>query len=79
MHEGTMKTKTNILKEQPKLVGAADRILERYLTVRDAAEFLRVSEASIRLALTKKRLPHYKFGARTLIKLSDAEAQIRQA
>lgn len=52
---------------------------EVYITVKETAEFLRLSEISIRRLLTKKKLRRFKCGARTLIRLKDAEALIREA
>jgi excisionase family DNA binding protein len=71
------KTKPTALRTEPKLVGATARILPTYLTVRETANTFRVSEASVRLALTQGKLRRYKWGSRTLIKLADAEAQLR--
>jgi predicted transcriptional regulator len=67
------------LLEKPDLATAADRILEKYLTVRECAEFLRISEATVRYYLTKKMLRRFKVGARTVIRLRDAEALVREA
>jgi len=67
---------TTILRKEPELATAADRILERYLTVQEAAQFLRISEATVRFHLTTKKLKRFKYGSRTLIRLRDAEALI---
>jgi len=50
-----------------------------YITVRETAELTRLSEISIRRYLTQKKLTRYKCGGRTLVRLADAEALIREA
>jgi excisionase family DNA binding protein len=67
------------LRKEPELASADKKLLERYLTVPEAAQFLRISEATVRLHLTKKTLKRYKYGTRTLIRLRDAESLIREA
>lgn len=44
-----------------------------YLTVAEAAEIARVSEATIRHWLYIRSLPHYKPGRRVLIRASDLQ------
>jgi excisionase family DNA binding protein len=48
-----------------------------YITVREAAELLRLSEISIRRYLTKKILARYKAGGRTLLRRDDVVAMIK--
>lgn len=43
----------------------------RLLSVRKAAEFLSVSDVTIRRFLTHKKLRRFKAGGRTLVRLSD--------
>jgi hypothetical protein len=72
-----MKRATAVVMPAPAdLNGAAERILEKYLTVAQAADFLCVSEACIRRYLTDKRLRRFKCGARTLVRARDCEALI---
>jgi hypothetical protein len=52
---------------------------DRLVHVKEAAQLLRISEVSIRRYLTKKILTRYKVGARTVMKLSDVLALVRQA
>jgi excisionase family DNA binding protein len=42
-----------------------------YLTVREAADLLRLSEISVRRFLTQQRLRRFKAGSRTLLLRSD--------
>jgi Helix-turn-helix domain len=48
-----------------------------YITVREAAEILRMSEISIRRYLTKKILVRYKAGGRTLLRHDEVVAMIK--
>lgn len=50
-----------------------------FITVREAAAILKLSEISIRRLLTQKKLKRFKVGARTLIRLSEALSLIREA
>jgi hypothetical protein len=50
-----------------------------YLSVREAADFARISEISVRRLLTKKRLRRFKCGARTLVLLRDLQGLIHEA
>ncbi len=70
---------TKILKKAPKMANAVDAPLERYLTVREAAQHVRSSEASIRFHLTKKKLTRYRYEGRTLIKASELSSLIHEA
>jgi excisionase family DNA binding protein len=38
-----------------------------------------VSEETIRKMLTRKRLRRYKFGGRTLVKVAELRAQVKEA
>jgi excisionase family DNA binding protein len=51
----------------------------RFLTVKEAAELLRVSQVSIRRYLGQGRLRRFKVGARTLLQHDDVLALVRQA
>jgi hypothetical protein len=73
------KAKPIKLNEPPKLVNVPVPTLEPFLTVRETAALWRKSEASVRLALTLGKVKRYKVGQRTLIRLSDAQAMIREA
>jgi excisionase family DNA binding protein len=50
-----------------------------FITCKEAASLLKLSEISIRRFLTQKKLKRYKVGSRTLVRLSDALALIREA
>ena len=52
---------------------------ETYLSVREAAQTLHLSEISIRRFLTKKKLKRFKAGARTLLLRSEVLGLIREA
>lgn len=52
---------------------------QKFLTVRETAAFLKLSEISIRRFLTQRKLKRFKVGSRTLIRLQDAESLIREA
>jgi excisionase family DNA binding protein len=43
-----------------------------FRTCKEIAELMRISEISVRRMLTKKQLTRYKFGSRTLVRLSEA-------
>ena len=49
-----------------------------YMTVKQAAIFLCVSEATIRHFLTIRKLRRFKVGSRTLILRADAQALVRE-
>jgi excisionase family DNA binding protein len=48
-----------------------------FITCKETASLLKLSEISIRRLLTKKKLKRYKVGARTLILKSEALGLIR--
>ena len=50
-----------------------------FITVKEAAAILKLSEISIPRFLTQKKLRRFKVGARTLIRLSEAMSLIREA
>ncbi|MGH9727512.1 MAG: helix-turn-helix domain-containing protein [Candidatus Acidiferrales bacterium] len=50
-----------------------------FLTCKEVAALLRMSEISIRRFLTRGTLKRYKCGARTLIRRSEAMGLIREA
>ncbi len=49
------------------------RMIEGYLTTREVAEKLKVSEGRVRQLIAEKRLPTTKIGNSNLIKESDLE------
>lgn len=51
----------------------------QYITVKEAAQIVRLSEISIRRYLTKKILVRYKIGGRTLLRRDDVVAMIKSA
>jgi excisionase family DNA binding protein len=51
---------------------------EVYLTVREAAQLLRLSEISVRRFLTLKKLKRFKAGARTLLLESEVRGLIKE-
>jgi excisionase family DNA binding protein len=50
-----------------------------YLSIREAAQILKISEISIRRYLTQKKLRRLKVGSRTLIRSSEVLGLIREA
>jgi excisionase family DNA binding protein len=52
---------------------------ETYLTVRETASFLKISTVTVWRMLGDGKLKKFKVGARTLIRLRDAEALVREA
>ena len=56
---------------------AAGNSTALYITVAEAADFLRLSEISIRRYLTKKILKRYKVGARTLLRRDEVLGLIK--
>jgi excisionase family DNA binding protein len=50
-----------------------------YMSVAGAAALMTVSEETIRKMLTRKRLRRYKFGGRTLVKVAELRAQVKEA
>jgi excisionase family DNA binding protein len=59
--------------------GAAPTSEGDFLTCKETAELLRLSEISVRRMLTQMKLKRYKVGARTLIRKSEALALIHEA
>ena len=51
----------------------------QYVTVREAARLLKLSEISIRRFLTQKKLRRFKIGSRTLILHAELIGLIREA
>jgi excisionase family DNA binding protein len=51
----------------------------QFITCKEAALLLKLSEITIRRFLTQKKLKRYKVGTRTLILQADALALIREA
>lgn len=66
-------TKTTVPTSSPTPQGGD------YITCKEAAALLRLTEISIRRLLTQKKLKRYKVGARTLILRSQALGLIREA
>ncbi|HEV2617945.1 MAG TPA: helix-turn-helix domain-containing protein [Candidatus Acidoferrales bacterium] len=54
-------------------------IIQKYITCRQGAEILKISEISVRRYLTQKKLRRFKVGSRTLILLSEVQSLIREA
>jgi excisionase family DNA binding protein len=52
---------------------------ESYLTIKEAATFLRVSPVTVARLLRDRKLKRFKVGGRTLIRQRDAEALVREA
>jgi excisionase family DNA binding protein len=50
-----------------------------FITVREAAGLLKMSEISIRRFLTQKKLKRFKVGARTLLRSSEVLGLIRES
>jgi excisionase family DNA binding protein len=50
-----------------------------FITCKQAANLLKLSEISVRRLLTKKKLRRYKVGARTLIRASEVAGLVREA
>jgi len=50
-----------------------------FVTCKEAASMVKLSEVSIRRFLTKGKLRRYKVGSRTLIRLSEVLGLIREA
>ena len=61
---------------EAKLDVLADHTPPKYLTVKQAAEHVGTSEGNIRTQLTRRQIPFFKFGNRTLIKLGDLEGMM---
>jgi excisionase family DNA binding protein len=56
---------------------AIQRDRERYVDVREAAQILHLSEASVRRLLTQRKLRRFKCGARTLLAREQVLSLIR--
>jgi hypothetical protein len=52
---------------------------DEFTTVRGAAEITHTSEPTIRRKLTRRELKRYKFSGRTLIRVSELLALVREA
>jgi excisionase family DNA binding protein len=50
-----------------------------FTSVAGAAALMTVSEETIRKMLTRRRLRRYKFGGRTLVKVAELRAQVKEA
>jgi excisionase family DNA binding protein len=61
-----------------RAVGPSATIQQNFITVKEAAGILKLSEISVRRFLTKRKLKRFKAGARTLIRLSEVLALIRE-
>jgi hypothetical protein len=72
--EATM-TET-ISRENPRKDAAP--FAQEFLTVREGAALLRLSEVSIRRYLTLKKLRRFKVGSRTLLMRSDVLGLVRE-
>jgi excisionase family DNA binding protein len=57
---------------------SAEPFAEEFLTVREGAALLRISEGSIRRYLTLKKLRWFKVGSRTLLIRSDVLGLVRE-
>jgi excisionase family DNA binding protein len=62
--------------ENPRVDAAP--FAEEFLTVREGAALLRLSEVSIRRYLTQKKLRRFKVGGRTLLMRSDVLGLVRR-
>jgi len=62
-----------------KTAQAVERGTTRYLSIREAAEILRVSKPTINRYLSLKKLKRLKVGRRTLIEYNDLMNLIREA
>ena len=58
---------------EAKVDALGDRTPPKYLTVKQAAEYLSMNEGNIRTQLSRRQMTCFKMGNRTLIKLSDLE------
>jgi Helix-turn-helix domain len=59
-------------------LAATQEAAERLVSIPWAAEFLSVSEVTVRRHLTQKRLRRFKAGGRTLVKVADLMALVRE-
>jgi len=53
-------------------------IFRQFVTCKQTADILKISEISVRRLLTQKKLRRFKCGARTLLRLSDVLALVRE-
>ncbi len=72
----TSKTHTPTAAQRKDAASAKE--LVRFLTVREVCQLTRLSEASVRRRLGDGRLKKFKAGARTLVRIDDALALIRE-
>jgi excisionase family DNA binding protein len=64
----------------PKAVASKPAVpnVGEFLTVREAAAILKLSEISIRRFLTLRKLKRYKVGSRTLLNAVEVRALVRE-
>jgi hypothetical protein len=62
-----------------KLTAVDPATPQQFVTCRQAAEFLKISEVSVRRFLTQKKLVRYKCGSRTLLNFSQVVGLIRES
>jgi excisionase family DNA binding protein len=67
------------MRKIPAQRAAAPSASTDFITVKEAAALLKLSDISIRRFLTQKKLRRFKVGARTLIRVSEAMSLIREA
>jgi len=82
------KIKTNSTHSQPLISAppakardtnsASTNSDDGFVSVREGAEMIKLSEISIRRYLTKKKLTRFKVGSRTLLKRSEVLGLVRQ-
>jgi len=53
--------------------------LQQFITCKQAAEILKISEISVRRFLTQRKLTRLKCGSRTLLRLSEVLALVHEA
>lgn len=58
---------------EAKIDALSEFKLPKYLSVKQVATHLGVTEGSIRTQLSRRQIPCFKMGNRTLIKMSDLE------
>jgi len=58
---------------------AIDAATQQFITCKQASEILTISEISVRRFLTQKKLRRFKCGSRTLLRLSEVLALVREA
>jgi len=67
------------LRRKPRIPAPPESVQREYVDIPTAAATVSVSAATIRRQLTKGTLKRYKFGARTLIRVSELMGQIKSA